>query len=125
MTEDHSAVYEGAMVDVYAFGILMWAVVTRDRPYEGTVKAKQLNLWGLRDVILDGARPEMDEHPQIQRACPLLVRLMEQCWVSALALPFFIVLFPCPSYTPYIFLIPLSHLSYAYIDASPLCLSYN
>jgi serine/threonine protein kinase len=46
MTAEASSVY-GSKVDVYAFAILMWAVLTRTRPYESSVMKKRLTLWAL------------------------------------------------------------------------------
>jgi serine/threonine protein kinase len=52
MSEDAAVICDGAMVDVYAFGILMWAVFTRSKPYERTMVGKRLGVWELVSHML-------------------------------------------------------------------------
>lgn len=60
----------------YAFGILMWQILTRKHPYEdvGDVSMDEFT-----DLIVDEeSRPDIDD---AQRAdYPMLVDLIEQCW---------------------------------------------
>jgi serine/threonine protein kinase len=82
LTEARTAKYDGAMVDVYAFGILMWAVLSRTKPYERAVARRKLNVWTLRDMIQSGSRPDMDEHGELDPAPGGAVVLMMQCWAA-------------------------------------------
>jgi serine/threonine protein kinase len=70
----------GNMLDVYSFGILMWAVCTRERVFERMVKQRRWNLWSLRNAIVEGTRPEVEDHEELQRAPCALVLLMIKCW---------------------------------------------
>jgi serine/threonine protein kinase len=82
MVDSGQADYDGSLVDVYAFGILMWVVLTRTKVYEKVCRERKLNVWSLRDLILGGGRPDtgiedaLDHEPY--SACA--VRLMKRCW---------------------------------------------
>jgi serine/threonine protein kinase len=43
-------------IDIYSFGILMYAVLTRKKPYEKMAREKRWNIWALRDAIAHGLR---------------------------------------------------------------------
>jgi serine/threonine protein kinase len=43
-------------IDIYSFGILMYAVLTRKKPYEKVAREKRWNVWALRDAIVHGLR---------------------------------------------------------------------
>ena len=45
------------MVDVYSFGILLWALATTQEPYSGG----NMNPFQLMAKVVDGYRPKMDE----------------------------------------------------------------
>ena len=45
-------------VDIFSFGVLMWACFSRQKPFERIVIKDKLNLWRLRDRIIRGLRPE-------------------------------------------------------------------
>jgi hypothetical protein len=78
MADDKRAVeYDGDMIDVYAFGITMWVVFARQRPYASTRTA---NVWALRERILGGERPEIESNVALLEAPANAIRLMEQCW---------------------------------------------
>jgi serine/threonine protein kinase len=47
MTDEQVATCDISMVDVYAFGILMWAALTRTKPYDKVCKERRLNIWAL------------------------------------------------------------------------------
>ena len=54
------AEYKPALVDVYSFGILVWTVASRQKPYGAVVRAKRMNLWKLREFIsVQGGRPKL------------------------------------------------------------------
>jgi serine/threonine protein kinase len=84
MVDSRSAQYDGALVDVYSFGILMWAVLAKEMPYESMLRAKEVNIWGLRDMIVNnGTRPDLEGENapmHLQLAPSSVIRLMEQCW---------------------------------------------
>jgi serine/threonine protein kinase len=70
--------YKGSLVDVYAFGILMWAIMSRQKPYYAERK-QNLNIWRLRDLIIAGTRPEFDD--SFFHGAPVgMVLLTQQCW---------------------------------------------
>jgi serine/threonine protein kinase len=86
MSNDTAAWYNGMLVDMYAFGIFMWAVLTGTKPYARLVTRRQLNSWTLRDLVMNGTRPATDEPYENHNAKKLsgiparAILLMEQCW---------------------------------------------
>jgi serine/threonine protein kinase len=66
--------YDGA-VDVYSFGIALWVIMVRGRPYEG----HSWNMWTMRTQIVKGARPDLDA-AGLALAPSAMVRLMIECW---------------------------------------------
>lgn len=57
------------MCDVYAYGILMWQMLTRKLPFAGR------NFMGVSLDILEGRRP------QIPQDCPnAYKKMMKRCW---------------------------------------------
>ena len=62
-------------VDVYSFGVLMWVVLTRERPYEALVRRERLNLWKLRELIINGTRPHEGKGGDDEMG-----RLVMRCW---------------------------------------------
>jgi serine/threonine protein kinase len=52
MSDSRSTEYDGSLVDVYSFGILMWAVLTRTKPYAAVSDKRNLNLWALVGLLL-------------------------------------------------------------------------
>ena len=82
-----SSEYEGTpeLVDVYSFGVLIFAVLTREKPYQRIVRKKHMNLWTLRSSILDDCRPDSEEaecKEVLAQAPPGAVELMHKCWVK-------------------------------------------
>eukprot|EP00005_Dracoamoeba_jomungandri_P008127 CAMPEP_0174272386 /NCGR_PEP_ID=MMETSP0439-20130205/51061_1 /TAXON_ID=0 /ORGANISM="Stereomyxa ramosa, Strain Chinc5" /LENGTH=250 /DNA_ID=CAMNT_0015362911 /DNA_START=1 /DNA_END=753 /DNA_ORIENTATION=+ len=60
----------GPAVDIYAFGMIMWEILTRTRPYQ-----TMYNHEVLFEYVLSGGRPE------IPNWCPYTyAQLMRQCW---------------------------------------------
>jgi hypothetical protein len=58
----------------------MWAVLARDTPYSEEWAERGLNVWKLRELIVGGGRPTVDDHPVIQKTPVAAVLLMKQCW---------------------------------------------
>jgi tRNA A-37 threonylcarbamoyl transferase component Bud32 len=83
ITEELTAVYTGLKADIYSFGIIIWAVYSRAKPYAKLVKLRRLNMWTLMDAITnDGMRPnagEDDEAVQVQMPYGVQ-KLMQRCW---------------------------------------------
>jgi serine/threonine protein kinase len=79
MSDDLGTLTYGPQVDVYAFGVLMYVVLSGGRPYTALVKSQGLTVWGLRDHILQGHRPDVDIK-SLRSAPSKLVGLMKKCW---------------------------------------------
>ena len=56
MNADSATSLCSGSIDIYSFGILMYAVLTRKKPYEKMVREKRWNIWALRDAIAHGLR---------------------------------------------------------------------
>ena len=56
MNADSATSLCSGSIDIYSFGILMYAVLTRKKPYEKMVREKRWNIWALRDAIVHGLR---------------------------------------------------------------------
>jgi hypothetical protein len=85
MTNDASGVteYTALKADVYSFGVLIWAVFSRQSPYKDIIHRRRLNLWGLRDAITgqENVRPNaFDTSEAVRNMDPKLKGLMERCW---------------------------------------------
>jgi hypothetical protein len=66
---------------IYAFGVTMWACMTRARPYDSEQKALSgSNIWVLRSQIARGKRPEVSTNPALLKAPTALLQLMRECW---------------------------------------------
>jgi hypothetical protein len=79
MTDSRNTSGYGGHVDVYSFGILMWTCFVRKKPYSTDEAHRKMNLWSMRDAILDGMRPDVDLE-LLDEAPTSAIRLMEQCW---------------------------------------------
>jgi serine/threonine protein kinase len=82
ITDTRIGGYDGAKVDVFSFGVMMWAIFARKKPYEMIAIQKGLNLWTLRDLVIDGMRPDIDDAGELDSAPTRAVKLMEQCWAA-------------------------------------------
>ena len=61
-------------VDVYSFGIIIWSLLTRQRPYSDQ---KSMSTFSLVAKIVAGLRPTLSEDFP-----PMLSKLMVRCWAS-------------------------------------------
>ena len=61
--------------DVYSFAVVIWEVLTRDRPYEG-LKPVQISM----QVISKKKRPPLPPKEAVPNSLASLVTLMQQCW---------------------------------------------
>jgi serine/threonine protein kinase len=78
------AEYDGAMVDVYSFGLVMYALFSREKPYYRLINQEKLNIWTLRERVRCGVRPPVEGLPQFEDqhspAPPGAIQIMMQCW---------------------------------------------
>jgi serine/threonine protein kinase len=74
----------GAMMDVYSFGLMLWAIMTREKPFMKTIAKHRFDLWGLANHILNGGRPDVAENKVLHRAPAGVaigaVLLITECW---------------------------------------------
>uniref|UniRef100_A0A4W6D195 Ankyrin repeat and kinase domain containing 1 n=1 Tax=Lates calcarifer TaxID=8187 RepID=A0A4W6D195_LATCA len=65
----------GTAFDVYSFGIVMWEILTQQKPYAG---------WSVTTVLLQvshGKRPCVEMIPdQKPHECDQIIMIMQQCW---------------------------------------------
>ena len=60
-------------LDIYSFGILMWCIVSGSKPYS---HLKGVNNFTLLDMIVEGERPELQEHwPQVKTMMIQMIHL--------------------------------------------------
>lgn len=65
--------------DVFSFGIIMWELVGRTKPFDEYDIAKSSFTYQLEDAIIGGLRPTI---PKGKVCPPAYVKLMETCWDS-------------------------------------------
>jgi serine/threonine protein kinase len=70
----------GRLLDVYSFGVMLWEILAREKPYEQMARQRHLNLWALRDMILDGQRPTVEGNTALINAPEKVLNLMRECW---------------------------------------------
>ncbi|XP_047246929.1 ankyrin repeat and protein kinase domain-containing protein 1 [Girardinichthys multiradiatus] len=65
----------GTAFDVYSFGIVMWEILTQQKPYAGCSVTKVLL------QVSKGKRPCLDMIPEEKpQECDELINIMKQCW---------------------------------------------
>ncbi|XP_041654039.1 ankyrin repeat and protein kinase domain-containing protein 1 [Cheilinus undulatus] len=74
-TFTQSADPPGTEFDVYSFGIVIWEILTQQKPYTG---------WSMTTVLLqvsDGKRPSLELVPEPRPPeCDQMIRIMALCW---------------------------------------------
>ena len=65
--------------DVFSFGIIMWELVGREKPFDEYEIARSSFTYQLEDEIIGGLRPTI---PKDKICPPAYVQLMESCWNS-------------------------------------------
>lgn len=63
--------------DVFSFGIILWELVGRSRPFSEYKVAQSDFTYQLEDAIIDGLRPSIKP---VWQCPPEYVELMENCW---------------------------------------------
>ena len=76
--EEKSHDLSPAAVDIYSFGLTMFAVLSQSHPYRDDDAYKELSLWSLRDEIVAGDRPVITG--ELEAAPYAAVALMKACW---------------------------------------------
>ncbi|XP_071373885.1 ankyrin repeat and protein kinase domain-containing protein 1 isoform X1 [Centroberyx affinis] len=65
----------GTTFDVYSFAVVMWEILTQQKPYPGSSVTTVLI------QVSHGKRPSVDMMPDHKpRECDQMIRIMEQCW---------------------------------------------
>jgi hypothetical protein len=59
-------------VDVYAFGVLFWEILSQERPWA------RVNMTDLKEKVLAGERPYIPSHTNMKRSFDLIQRCWEQ-----------------------------------------------
>ena len=81
MTDDTTVKYDGALTDIYSFGVIMWATMASEKPYQVLVREARLNLWQLRGRVIGGTRPALDVG-EMQYAPADAIELVKECWAG-------------------------------------------
>jgi hypothetical protein len=66
-----------AAIDVYSFGITMYAVLAQQHPYRDGI-FRNMSMWTLRDKIEEGSRPSVDA--DLATLPYGVIALMTACW---------------------------------------------
>jgi serine/threonine protein kinase len=68
-------------IDVYSFGIMLWAIIAQARPYSSAT-FKRMGIWKLRQEIVEGTRPDStgSNFPMVATAPWAVMRLVTACW---------------------------------------------
>jgi len=75
---DKSTNYHNS-VDIYSFGILLWEIMYRERPYANNGAQNMFTL--TRNIIYDNTRPTSSKSNEKQEAIPIAIReLWTECW---------------------------------------------
>lgn len=65
----------GTKFDVYSFSIIMWEILTQQRPYQG------LNMAEILIRVSSGKRPSVEKIPEDKPSvCEEMIGVMQQCW---------------------------------------------
>merc|ERR1711908_94292 len=67
-----------ALLDVYSFGLTMFAVLSQHHPYSGDAAFVDVSMWTLRDKIAAGERPTIGGN--LEKAPHAAISLMKACW---------------------------------------------
>jgi hypothetical protein len=68
-------------IDVYSFGVMLWAVIAQAKPYSSE-KFKRMGIWTLRSEIVGGTRPDITgaNFPLAATAPWAVMQLVTECW---------------------------------------------
>ena len=71
-------------MDVYAFGIFIWELASREIPYDDSRCEKQSLTMIVNSIVNDDLRPKMTEKVKNELPPPMM-ELMKTCWSGDIA----------------------------------------
>ena len=78
--EERAAKRKWGATDVYAFGVLVWMLNSREEPYVEDRRVQHMSRYAFMDAVVDGMRPRVPTNASYYPAS--IAELVEECWQS-------------------------------------------